>query len=214
MAISKEFIGVSIDDCIQFAKQKLTPGRFEHSFGVMQVMRELAPLYGLNQSKAMIAGILHDIAKEFAPDDLIKLANENGISLRTEYDEHPLFLHGPISALYVAQKLAITDPYLLDAISRHSYLGDGVALSTSFCWCLRFADMLEPSRDWQDLKSQLRPLAYSGKLGEGAYTLVNWIIPFHESLSLPIHPNIERLFHELSILKNEKNLDKVNNLPA
>lgn len=214
MTIETKFKGVDVDDCIRFAEHQLTPQRFEHSMGVMQVMSELAPLYELHPSTAMIAGILHDIAREFAPDDLIELANENKISRRTEHDTHPLFLHGPISAFYAAQKLEITNPLLLDAISRHSYFGDGVAFSPSFCWCLRFADMLEPSRNWQDLKSQLKPLVYSGKLGEGAYTLVKWIIPFHESLGIPIHPNLSRLLDELSILKSEKNLDKVSSLPV
>ncbi|HJS18443.1 MAG TPA: bis(5'-nucleosyl)-tetraphosphatase (symmetrical) YqeK [Anaerolineales bacterium] len=212
--MSVEFIGVDVDQCIRFVKHELTPQRFKHSLGVMDVMSELAPLYGLDQSTAVIAGILHDSAKELAADDLIKLANKNGISLRTEYDKHPLFLHGPVSACYITQELGITDPIVLDTISRHSYFGDGAALSPSFCWCLRFADMLEPSRNWEDLKNQLRPLVYSGKLGEGAYTLVKWIIPFHESLSLPVHLNIRRLVHELSILMNEKNLEDVSNLPV
>ena len=213
MTISKEFIGVTVDDCIQFAKQKLTPTRFEHSFGVMQVMSELALIYGLDKTAAMIAGILHDIAKEFTPDELITLAKENNIALRTKYDKHPLFLHGPISACYASQELGITDPMILDVISRHSYFGDRVALSPAFCWCLRFADMLEPSRDWEDLKSRLKPVVYSGKIGKGAYMLVQWMIPFHESISLPVHHNIHRVDRELSALKDAKNLDEISNLP-
>ncbi len=201
---------LNVDYYISFAEHQLTPQRFKHSMGVMQVMDELASIYGFDKTTARIAGILHDIAKEFTSDELIERANANDIALHTEYDKHPLFLHGPISACYVTQELGITDPIVLDAISRHSYFGDGDALSPSFCWCLRFADMLEPSRDWQDLKNQLKPFVYAGKLGEGADTLVKWIIPFHKSMSLPVHPNICRLAQEFSTLSSNGN----NKLPV
>jgi predicted HD superfamily hydrolase involved in NAD metabolism len=203
-----------VDYYIAYAEKKMTSQRFKHSLGVMQVMSELASIYNLNKTAAIISAILHDIAKEFTPDDQIKLANENNIALLTEYDRYPLFLHGPVGACYVAQQLGITDSTILEAIWRHSYFGDGATLSPSFCWCLRFADMLEPSRNWEGLKSQLKPFVYSGKIGEGAYLLVRWIIPFHESASLPIHPNICKLVQELSTLRNEKNLDEINDLPV
>ena len=203
-----------IDDYIAFTERALTPQRFKHSVGVMQVIAELAPIYGLNERTAMAAGILHDIAKEFTPDDILKLANDNNVPLRTAYDRFPLFLHGPVGACYAAQRFGITDAMLLEAISRHSYLGDGIALSPSLCWCLRFADMLEPSRGWEDLKRQLRPSVYSANMGEGAYQLLNWIVPFHEAASLPVHPNISRLARELSKLKAEKKLDEAGSLPV
>ena len=203
-----------IDDYIAFAEHTLTAQRFKHSVGVMQVIAELASIYGLNKTTAMTAGILHDIAKEFTPDELVNFANKNNIPLRTEYDRLPLVLHGPVGACYVAQEFGLTEAMLLDAISRHTYFGDGVALSPSLCWCLRFADMLEPSRDWEDLKSQLKPLVYSGNMGEGAYQLMRWIVPFHEAASLPVHPNICRLAEELLKSKDEKKLDEVSHLPV
>ena len=204
---------MSLDDYIAFAERQLTPPRFQHSLGVMQVMGELASLYNLNKTKALTAGILHDIAKEFTPDDLTKWADDNNIPLCTEYDKIPLFLHGPIGACYIAQKLGIIDSMTLEAISRHSYFGEGAALSPSFCWCLRFADLLEPSRDWIELKNQLKPIVYSGEIGEAAYLLMRWVIPFHESAFLPIHPNMQRVFNQLSALKSEETLSEINDLP-
>jgi predicted HD superfamily hydrolase involved in NAD metabolism len=210
----KAFMNPDINSYIVFVEQQLTPQRFKHSLGVMQGMSELASIYSLNKTAAMTAGILHDIAKEFGPDDLIKMADENNIALRSEYDKIPLFLHGPIGACYVTQELGLTDSIVLDAISRHSYFGEGVAVSASFCWCLRFADLLEPSRDWEGLKNQIEPFVYSGEITEAAYLLIRWIIPFHEFASLPVHPNIHRLAQELSILRNQKNLDAIEHLPV
>jgi predicted HD superfamily hydrolase involved in NAD metabolism len=202
-----------IEDHISFAQRQLTPQRFNHSLGVMQMMGQLASIYDMDKTAALTSGILHDIAKEFPADELLKLAHENHIGLRSEYDKIPLFLHGPIGACYIARTWGVTDPIVLDAISRHSYFGDGVALAPSFCWCLRLADLMEPSRDWEELRKQLQPVVYAGALGEAAYLLMRWIIPFHEAASLPVHPNMRRVFHELSTLRKEKGLHKVDSLP-
>jgi predicted HD superfamily hydrolase involved in NAD metabolism len=207
-------MNLDIDFYVAFAEHQLTAQRFKHSLGVMHVMSELASIYNLNKTTARIAGILHDIAKEFIPEDLIKLAGENNIALRTEYDKVPLFLHGPVGACYIAQTLGMRDSMTLDAISRHSYFGEGTALSPTFCWCLRFADLLEPSRDWEELKNQLKPIVYSGEIGEAAYLLMRWIIPFHESSLLPVHPNMHKVFGQLSTLNTEERLYEVNHLPV
>jgi predicted HD superfamily hydrolase involved in NAD metabolism len=203
-----------IEDYIAFAKHRLSPPRFQHSLGVMQVMGELAPIYSLNETAALTAGILHDIAKEFTPDDLIHWADESKLTLCSEYDKMPLFLHGPVGASYLAHTLELKDAVVLDAISRHSYFGEGAALSAPFCWCLRFADLLEPSRDWEELKQRLKPFVYDGELGEAAYLLMKWIILFHESASLPVHPNMHRVFDQLSTLRIEDRLYRVPSLPV
>ena len=194
-------MNLALDDYMAFAEHQLTPQRFKHSLGVMQVMGELAPIYDLEKTNAMIAGILHDIAKEFTSDKLIKLAGEYKLVLCTEYDRIPLFLHGPVGACYLAQKFEKIDPMILEAISRHSYFGEGAAVWPVFCWCLRFADLLEPSRDWEKLKNQLKPVVYSGAMAEAAYLLMRWIIPFHEAELISVHPNMQRVLDQLSTFR-------------
>ena len=205
---------LDLDDCITFAERELSPKRFEHSLGVMQVMDELASVYALDKTDAMMCGILHDVAKEFPPERQLEMAKKNNISLSMEYDSHPLFLHGPVGACYIAEELGITDPILLDAIVHHSYFGNGTAILPLLCWSLRFADILEPSRDWRDIKMQLRPLVYSANVKEGAFLLMKWVISFHESTSLPVHLNMRRVFEELSVLMDEKSSQGVDFVPV
>ncbi len=205
---------VDINHCIAFVERELTPKRFEHSLGVMNVMGELAAIYELDETTALMCGILHDVAKEFTLERQLELARKNNIQLVTEYDRHPLFLHGSVGACYIADELGITNPILLDAIVRHSYLGNGSSLSPLLCWCLRFADILEPSRDWEDIKVQLRPVVYAGHVQQGAHLLMQWAIPFHESMLVPVHPNMCRVFQELCSLQNEKNVCDMNKLPV
>jgi len=207
-------VTVDIDNCIAFVERELSPKRFKHSLGVMQIMEELASVYALDKTTAIMCGILHDAAKEFPLDRQLEMAGKNNISLSMEYDSYPLFLHGPVGACYIAEELGITDPMLLDAISHHSYFDNGVTVSPRLCWCLRFADILEPSRDWQDIKMQLKPLVYSGKVKEAAYEMMKWAIPFHESMLLPVHPNMHRVFQKLSVLMDEKTLDGIDSIPV
>ena len=205
---------IDINNCVAFAERELTPGRFQHSLGVMQVMSELAAVYELDETTARMCGILHDAAKEFPLDRQLEMAEKNNISLRTEFDKYPLFLHGPVGACYIAEELGVSDPMILDAILNHSYFGDGPSLSPLLCWCLRFADVLEPSRDWNDIQNQLRPPVYSGNVQEGAHVLMKWMIPFHESESVPVHPNMRRVLRDLSSLMEQKGSCAIDALPV
>jgi predicted HD superfamily hydrolase involved in NAD metabolism len=207
-------VTVDISKCIAFVERELTPQRFKHSLGVMNVMGELSSVYALDATTAMICGILHDVAKEFPLPRQLEVARKNKFPFVTEYDEHPLFLHGPVGAAYITEELGITDPILLDAIVHHSYFRNGTALSPLLCWCLRFADVLEPSRDWVDIRKTLKPVAYSGNVQEGAYLLMEWAISFHESTSVPVHPNMRRVFHELSILRDNRTSSGSHSIPV
>ena len=203
-----------INDCIALVERELSPTRLEHSLGVMQVMSELASIYALDESVAMTCGILHDVAKEFPLDRQLDVAREKNIPLSSEYDQHPLFLHGPVGACYIVDELGITDPVILDAIVHHSYFSETTALSPVLCWCLRFADILEPTRNWMNIKEQLRPAVYSGNVKEGAYQLIRWAISFHESMSIPVHTNMHRVSQELSLLMDGKSSNGMEVLPV
>jgi hypothetical protein len=43
---------------------------------------------------------------------------------------------------------------------------------------------------------------------------MKWMIPFLESESLPVHPNMGRVFNELSTLMREENVCEANSLPV
>jgi hypothetical protein len=68
--------------------------------------------------------------------------------------------------------------------------------------------------DWEELINRLKPLVYSSKMQAGAYLLMKWMIPFLESESLPVHPNMRRVFNELSTLMREENVCEANSLPV
>ena len=194
---------MSPKECIErylpFLRRLLTPARYRHSLGVMQVMGELAEIYSLDHTRAMTAGLLHDAAKDLEPERQLALADEAGIELCHPCERNPLYLHGPVGAYFVSKKLEITDPLILDAIATHTYYDNGADFNTPFFWCLRFADVLEPGRtwDWEGL-DEFRDAAYAGLMEKAALLHSKWLIGWLPEIDLPVHPNMIKCFKELS----------------
>ena len=165
--------------------------------GVMHVMNELAEIYSLEPTKAAVAGLLHDAAKDLEPVQQIALAEGAGIELRYPCERHPQYLHGPLSAHLASEECGVTDGLILDAIWTHTFYGDGVNLDRTFAWCLRFADLLAPSREWVGQR-RLKAVVYAGEMEQAALLQSGWVIEFFPEVGIPIHPNLERVFRELS----------------
>ena len=191
---------MTIDPYLSYLTQHLTPARIQHSLGVMQVMEQLAPIYELNPTTARLAGLAHDAAKELPPPQMIEIARMMHFPLNDPSDCDPLYLHGPCSAYVASHEMGVNDPLILEAIFRHSYVGDGPVQSPVFCWCLRFADMLEPGRDWHDVRSSLQPLIFADQMGQAAHELMEWLVPFLESMNIFPHPSQRALRWKLAQL--------------
>lgn len=188
---------MDIDRCVRYLEEHLTPARFQHSLGVMQSMEELTPIYQLDPWAAKLAGLVHDAGKELPQIQMERIARQMGLSLETDVDRDPLFLHGPVSAFVAEHSLDVDDPKILEAIFRHSYMGDGPAVSPEFCWCLRFADYLEPGRAWDKTHERVKQLVYGGKLADSALVLLDWLIPFLLGMGVQLRPHLIRLRGEI-----------------
>jgi len=193
------------DRQLAYLEQELTPKRLQHSLGVMQVMGELAKVYGLEQEKALSVGLLHDAAKDLVSIRQIEIVKEACIEIRCACDNNfHYYLHGPVVAYIVNKELGIHDPLILDAIAFHTYYGYGASFNAPICWCLRFSDLLEPTRDWSSVKwlrnnvHRLADVVYSGHLVEGAFLQTGWLIKWFEEEGMPVHPNMKRVYRELS----------------
>lgn len=189
---------------LHFLERVLTPGRLRHSLGVMQMMDELTAIYPLNREKALTAGLLHDAAKELAPEARKQIIQEAGIQIQTDWErDYVNYMHGPVSAYFIQRELGICDPLVLDAITMHTFCGEGENMEAPLVWCLRFADILEPNRKWnemahliRDREPQLRRLVYAGHMTEAALLQTDMLIRFYEETGHPVHPNMRRIYHE------------------
>jgi predicted HD superfamily hydrolase involved in NAD metabolism len=192
-----------------YLKKQLTPQRFGHSLGVMNTMEELSAVYNLNQDQAMLAGLLHDAAKELPPGEWMSLASRDEQLLRDSqlYDYHR-YLHGPVGAIMILRDLHIEDEEIRGAIATHGYYGPWEAFNRPLSWCLRMSDILEPGRDWRDnrwlkdLVAPLREATYGGQLTEAALMITQRLMAWYEAEGVAIHPNIRGVANSLSLMNS------------
>lgn len=188
---------------LPFLQSVLTPARLQHSMGVMETMAELAPVYGLNPEVAQTIGLLHDAAKDLPQEQIEAIIKEGNIQINHPSERnYVLYLHGPVGATFVQQALGIEDAEILGAIRTHSFYGNGPYFDSTITWCLRFADILEPNRDWShepilfDCAAGLREYAYQGRMAAGKYLQADSLIRWFGAKGFPVHPNLQKIKHE------------------
>lgn len=136
-------------------KEFLDEKRFKHSIGVMETAVYLAIKYGADVEKAQVAGLLHDCAKSYSDDELLKLAKKYRIELDDILILSPSLLHGPVGAHLVEEVFGIKEEEIKRAIALHT-TGD-VNMST-LDKIVFVADYIEPNRDFKGVEV-LRRLA-------------------------------------------------------
>jgi predicted HD superfamily hydrolase involved in NAD metabolism len=185
---------------LPFLERVLTPRRLAHSLGVMQVMGDLADVYALDREQALTAGILHDAAKDLPVeerDELVKAGNIQ-ISHACEMD-YVLYLHGPVGSFFIQKELGIRDELVLDAITGHTYFGNSSHFDHPLSWCLRFSDIIEPTRRWGGEKiilncaKRVREMVYAGEIRKAAFLQTGSLIKWFEEKGMPVHPRMRML---------------------
>lgn len=131
------------DRVISWLEQNVSAHRLQHILGVEATCINLARCHGLDEWQAAQAGLMHDLAKFFSPQKLLKIATEAKIPLDDVCLMQPHLLHAEVGAVVARREFGINDPQVLDAIGNHT-LG---APQMSKLSCVVFiADVLEPNR--------------------------------------------------------------------
>jgi predicted HD superfamily hydrolase involved in NAD metabolism len=178
---------------VPYLQQQLTPQRLEHSLGVMQVMQDLSAIYELDEKQAMLAGLLHDTARDCSPVQLLSFAEEARLTFREPCEQHPVYLHATVGAYLVEKTFQITEPSVLAAIATHSYAGAPEDFNSIFAWCLRFADLLSPTRAWPGMH-KLKRVVYQGHSESAALLLCRWLIEYFGDEQIPIHSQLHATY--------------------
>lgn len=177
----------------QLLKSRLKPGRFEHSLGVAETAVELAARFGVDQEKARIAGLLHDCAREFPNSSMLEEAVKRGIPVGPVEKAMPLLLHAYIGAYRIRELYGIEDEEISQSIWKHTV---GGASMTRLDKVIYFADMIEPHRDYPEVK-QLRKLARTAELDEMLLVGLTESIRFVLEKNHLIHPDTVTARNEL-----------------
>lgn len=145
----------NIEEAKNWLKDNLNEERYNHSIGTMEQAVELAGMLNLNVEKARIAGLMHDCAKCFPNDKLLKIIHDE----LTDVQDYELVnyktLHAPVSAYIAKTEFGITDPEILSAIRWHTL---GKVEMTDFEKMIFLADKIEKNTRNQEFRDECMAL--------------------------------------------------------
>ena len=164
--------------------------RLLHTLNTGLLSAYLAKCHGADVDKALIAGAVHDCAKELPIEDQERMANARCGDLFV--DEK--LLHSPAGAVFYNEAFGEEDPEILDAITYHT-TGRGEA--TLLDEIVFLADKIEPSRTYTDL-SLMRKLAPKDLDGAARLCLESVVDKFRKK-GRPVHPLTEDFMKSLGM---------------
>jgi len=121
----------------------LSPARYRHSTAVMRLARKLAGIYGVEPDLAVVAGLLHDVAREIEPRNLLAMAETMGLFIYEVERKAPVLLHGKVGAELLRRDWGQENPAVLRAVAQHITGGPVMPLLSQIVF---IADFAEPGR--------------------------------------------------------------------
>lgn len=140
-------------------KENLLHKRYQHSLRVANWCRELARIYGADENKAYLAGLLHDVARTHTNDQLVEIARGEQMAVDEASYEQPILLHGPVGAKMAREIFGVTDEEICSAVWVHTTADAAMPIISQL---LFLADMTEANRDWAGV-NKARELARTDK---------------------------------------------------
>ena len=94
--------------------------RYKHSLCVAKEAKSLAAHYGKDADKAELAGLLHDITKEFTEEEHKELFKRHNVILNKIELKTKKLWHAISAPLYIKDELNIQDEDILNAVRYHT----------------------------------------------------------------------------------------------
>ncbi|MBR1646762.1 MAG: bis(5'-nucleosyl)-tetraphosphatase (symmetrical) YqeK [Selenomonadaceae bacterium] len=189
---------MTVDEMRRELQRRLKKSRFAHSIGVANTAVTLAKKFGVDETKAYIAGLLHDCAREFENDELPAQAERYGIEIGEVERAMPLLLHAYIGAKMITDIYGVDDAEISQAIHRHTV---GAPNMTVLDKIIYFADMIEPNRNYPGVEN-LRALVDEKSLDEILLTALSESIIFVVQKNSLVHPDTVAARNFLLLNKN------------
>lgn len=148
---------MEIEQMRQDIKNKLKASRYQHSIGVEEVSKDLAVIYGCDEKKACIAGLLHDCAKYLSGEELICECRRFHIPISEVEAGNADLLHSKVGAIYAKEQYGVEDEDIINSISYHTTGRPGMTLLEKIIFT---ADYIEPNRKPLPRIDEIRHAAY------------------------------------------------------
>lgn len=138
-----------IEKIVGLLRSRLSKGRFEHSIRVAETASKLGQIYGQDQSRLLLAGLIHDMAKSLDDATLLAIAEQEGLISHESERLIPDLLHAPVAAVIARNELGIADEQVLAGMANHTLGRPGMS---DFEKIVFLADMIEPGRSYPGME--------------------------------------------------------------
>jgi predicted HD superfamily hydrolase involved in NAD metabolism len=128
---------------LEAAVRELPNGLREHVLRVVAGAQRLARRHGIDEERATVAALGHDLLRAAPPNELLARAEAAELELLPVERESPVLLHGPLSALVMAERFGVDDADVLDAARYHTTARAGMSQLERL---LFVADKIEPTK--------------------------------------------------------------------
>lgn len=139
---------MTINDYKDILRPLMSERRYNHCVNVANEAVRLAKKYGADPEKAEIAGILHDITKEFDFDKQLQIIDSGDIILTDVQKQANKLWHAISGSVYIQKELGITDEDIINAIRYHT---TGRAQMSTLEKVIFVADFTSAERDYPDV---------------------------------------------------------------
>lgn len=180
-------------------QSRLNAKRYHHSLCVAKEASRLGRIYGLDEEKMYLAGLLHDITKNCTVEEQLQILGDSAIILSVSEKASPEIWHAITGALFVKLKLGISDEDIISAIRYHT---TGKADMTIEQKVLFVADLTSEDRTYSDI-DEIRKKA-DVSLDEAMLDILKFTITNLVSKGKPVHLDTLDAYNWL-VIKGDKN---------
>lgn len=106
----------------QFLGSRGKTNTYVHVSKVAKVNREIARIYGLDEAKCNICGLLHDVSAVMKAEDMLAYAYHAGMQIDRAEEKYPFLLHQRLSRVFAEELFEVQDAEVLSAIECHTTL--------------------------------------------------------------------------------------------
>ena len=175
-------------------KSMVKPSRYEHSVSTAEMAEKMCSEYGEEPRLGYLAGLVHDICKDFDSKKMLFLAKQDGNPITDIEMDKKSLLHGRAAAIFLETEYGITDEKVLEAVRNHVFGAPGMSNLGKILYA---ADKSEPTRP-HITKERIESL-FEKKLDEFVLSVLEEAIEYEHSMGHTLAPITEKFL--LSLIK-------------
>ena len=175
---------ISIDEMKVYLKNNLIENRYIHVLGVVETAIKLAKINEVDEKKAEIAALAHDIAKNMTIYELKEIIDKNNIELSYDEKENQEIWHSIVGPIVAKEVFKIEDEEILSAMRWHT---TGKENMSKLDKVIYMAAMIEPNRNFKGVDI-LRRETFKD-LDNGVLQGLNHTIKYLLNKDVPININ-------------------------